>query len=230
VDSDSADSGSSGDTTPGTDTGAATTTGVNPLPDGSMCTADDQCESEQCFQVPVLGGICGECNEDADCADGGCSIPNPLTMAPSVCNDGGLGGGCESDDVCQDGLTCALILSVDAIGLQAATCSECAEDGDCGNGQLCTPTYDVANISGHKFCVDSGMVANGEGCDFEGTGNDACTSGLCTPASAKGFVDLGICSECGTDGMGMTVDCPGMGTCTEAMVSLSEGLIPGTCM
>jgi len=33
----------------------------------------------KCAQVPIFGGICGECLEDADCEMGGCTVPNPLS-------------------------------------------------------------------------------------------------------------------------------------------------------
>ncbi len=224
---------SSGGPTTMTDPSDSGSTGAPPtdVPNGGACMSDEACESGNCFETPIIS-LCGECDEDADCAGGGCSIPNPLTMAPSVCNMGELGGGCETTDVCEEGLVCALILSVDAIMLTASTCSECETDADCDAvtpGSLCSPTYNVADISGYKSCVMPGTVANGLGCDFMGSGNDACESGLCTPADAAGFVELGICSDCGTDGMGNEVMCMGQDVCTPAEVSLSEGLLPGTC-
>jgi hypothetical protein len=227
--SDSADSGSDTNTPTTTDPTAGSSGGGMDVPNGGMCMVDDVCVSGNCYESP-LGGICGECDEDADCDGGGCSIPNPLTMAPSVCNDGSIGGGCETSDVCQKGLTCALILEVDAIMLSASTCSECAADTDCDMGMLCAPTYDVANISGFKSCVMPGSLPDGSGCDFEGSGNESCTSGLCTPANAAGFVDLGICSECGIDGAGAETTCMGMDVCMPAEVSLSDGLLPGECV
>ena len=231
--SDTAESSGGPSTMTTTDPGDSGSTGAPPadVPNGGSCMTDDVCMSGNCFESP-LGGICGECDEDADCDGGGCSIPNPLTMAPSECNMGELGGGCETTDVCEKGLVCALILSVDAIMLSASTCSECETDADCDAvtpGSLCAPTYNVAEISGFKSCVMPGSVDNGLGCDFMGSGNEACASGLCTPADAAGFVELGICSDCGTDGMGNEVMCMGQDVCTPAEVSLSEGLIPGTC-
>lgn len=201
-----------------------TTSGPDPLPDGSQCTADADCESMNCFVAGALGGICGECNEDADC-EFGCSLPNPLTSAPSVCNMGELGGGCESTDVCEDGLVCALILDVPMI-LSASTCSECEDDAGCTEADTsCQPIYDVANISGQKECVANGSIENGNGCDLV-TGNTACMSGFCGEADFMSFLSLGVCGECLANS-----DCDeGAGEeCLPPEIDLAKGLVPATC-
>ena len=94
------------------------------LPDGASCTSAGECLSGNCYLVPFLGGYCGECNEDADCPDGGCTPPNPFDNGGSTCNMGEAGGGCESDEVCMDGLSCGTVL--DLLGLiTISTCGEC---------------------------------------------------------------------------------------------------------
>lgn len=227
-DSGSATSGMT--TTPMTDDGMMTATvgpmtddGTPPAPNGGMCTEDADCESMQCYDGGLLGGLCGECNEDVDCKEGGCSVPNPLTMSPSLCNMGELGGGCETSDVCMDGLVCALILDVPGV-ITASTCSECETDADCTD-QLCAPSYDVMNISGQKTCVDAGSIENGNGCDLEGSGSESCLSTFCAPADVMGFLELGVCSECLVDD-----DCTAPQVCMPAAVDLATGLIAATCV
>jgi len=209
-----------------TDAGESTSTGEppdppDPLPNGSQCSSDEECESNQCFVAGVLGGICGECNEDADCVGGGCTPANPITSAPPVCNDGELADGCESTAACMPGLECASILSVPGI-LDANTCSECLDDTDCP-GQTCQPSYDVPGLTGVLVCVDLGSLADGDGCDLA-TGAAACSSGTCAAADFMMLFELGVCSECQVD-----ADCPG-GTCQGPEIDLVEGLIAGTCI
>ena len=193
---------------------------------GGACTEDCECVTEQCYVVPVLGGLCGDCNEDSDCPDGGCNLPNPLTSEGSTCNDGSLGGGCEDDSVCQDPLTCVLILDVAGI-LTANTCSECASDSDCSDPtSLCTVQYDVANFTGQKVCVEPGTVPDGEGCDLEGSGTMACASGICNEVDIMGLATLGICGQCETD-----ADCAMGETCQAAEVDITTGdVTPSMCV
>ena len=44
------------------------------------------CASGLCFLVPILGGWCGECLVDADCGNGGCTIPDPISSVGATCN------------------------------------------------------------------------------------------------------------------------------------------------
>lgn len=201
--------------------GGSSEGGVDPLPDGSQCTEDADCISMECYVAGGLGGICGECNEDADC-DFGCSLPNPLTSAPSTCNDGTLGAGCESSDICVDDLICALILDVPTV-LSASTCSECEDDAGCEDGDSCQPSYDVQNISGSKTCVTDLSLPDGSGCDLT-TGSGACTSTFCAEATAFEILTLGVCSGCLTDD-----DCMGDDVCIPPEIDLAQGLIAGAC-
>lgn len=206
----------------------ATTGEPEPLENGEMCEADDECISGYCFVVGLLGGICGDCNTDADCAAttmGGCSIPNPLSTPPqgATCNNGEAGAGCMTSDVCEKGLQCAEILNVPGV-LVASTCSECLADADCGK-DLCSPTYDVLGLSGQLTCVPPASVADGEGCDLDGSGDMACASGHCATADVMGLLQLGVCSACEVD-----ADCEGGGTCVPPEVDLMTGLVAGVCM
>lgn len=206
-----------------------TTTGEDPLENGEMCDDNSQCISEMCFVVGPLGGICGECLTDADCAEttgGGCSIPNPLSTPPegAACNMGEQGEGCMTDAVCADGGVCATILDVPGI-LTASTCSECLDDAGCTDGALCSPSYDVAELSGVKTCVPPGSVPDGEGCDLETTGSEACMSGFCQGADVLGVLELGVCSGCAED-----TDCAMGEMCAPPMVDLMMGLIAGGCV
>lgn len=218
----------SGDDTMGTFEDSGTTDPVEPQPDGAMCTEDAECISGHCFVVGILGGLCGECNTDADCADttmGGCTIPNPLAQPPqgAVCNTGEHGAGCMGDEVCMDPFICAEILNVPGV-LVASTCSECTADADCGM-DLCSPSYDVLNLSGSKDCVMPGSVPDGGGCDFEGSGDMACESGHCAIADVMGLLQLGVCSPCEVD-----ADCMMGETCDPPSVDLATGLVAGACV
>jgi hypothetical protein len=179
-----------------------------------------------CYQLSILGGFCGDCLSDADCPDGGCTLPNPLSDPPggATCNMGELGGGCEarSTDVCQEGLTCELLLDVPDL-FQINTCSECSADADCGE-LLCSPSVDLLAFSGQKTCVSPGDVVDGQACDHEGSGDEACASGICAAYNVMGLVTIGVCGECEIDG-----DCPNPGdVCNDPSVDLETGVITPT--
>jgi hypothetical protein len=193
--------GGGSETAGGSDTGP-----VEPQPDGAMCMENAECISMKCFYIALLGGVCGECLTDADCPDGGCSLPNPLSDPPmgAHCNTGQPGDGCMSDDVCAtpEAPLCAVIIEVPGV-ITASGCSECIMDSDCPMGLLCSPTVDLMTISGQKSCVEPGSVPNGQACDFMTTGNEACMSGICGVFDVMGLVQVGVCGECGVD-----ADCP----------------------
>lgn len=195
-----------------------------PQPDGSMCQESCECGSDACFVLGPLGGLCGECIVDADCPDGGCTIPNPLSEPPegAVCNDGSLGGGCQTDAACQDPLICVTVIDIPGI-LTSVTCSECEADADCVAG-LCSPDYEIQALSGHWICVDVGSVPNGGACDFLGSGDAACASGHCAIGDLLGVTQIGVCGECEDDG-----DC-GVGICEPPVVDLMSGLSPSICV
>ena len=192
------------------------------LPDGSKCNQDDQCASGSCF-VSGLGGLCGECSGDEDC-EFGCSLPNPLATPPegSVCNEGNLGDGCESDAACP-GLECVNVINVPGI-LEANTCSECEVDADCMPDQVCDVSLDIANLSGVWTCVATSSVSLGEFCAQDGSGDEACTSGHCATANLKGLIEFGVCSECEVTG-----DCMPGQTCFEPEVGLDGSVTAGFC-
>ena len=179
--------------------------------------------------VGPLGGVCSECDEDADCADTtgfGCNFGNPLTGTPAVCSTSGdIGESCETAEACAEDLFCPTLIEVPGI-LSASTCSECETDADCA-GQECVPTYDIANIGGYYHCVDAGTVPNDEGCDLLGDGSE-CISGQCAPAAIMMINVVGVCSPCNEDS-----DCMGMETCQLPEVTIegtSLALVPGACM
>ena len=230
------------------DNPTTTTTTATTVTTGSACNdPEDQpinspctdmtgcgCDTEKCFVVPALGGFCGECLGDADCAPGGCSVPNPIAGVGATCNMGGPGEGCETNAVCVDADNgiCGTLLEVPGI-IKVATCGQCTVDADCADPALpnCTPTYDVPNFKGKLDCVADGSVPNNLGCSLEDDGGDpagnkACMSGFCGTASVMGLLKLGVCGECNADS-----DCPMGQMCSDPAVDLDMGALVGSvCM
>ncbi len=204
--------------------------------DGSGCG----CESGKCFIVPALGGYCGECVNDADCAmtDGGCTVPNLIAAVGATCNMGEAGAGCETAEACStpEASVCGLVIGVPGI-IEVSTCGACATNNDCiainATTRNCSPTYDLMNFSGQYVCVKDGSVPNDGGCNLAPDamdlpiGNLACTSGFCGEANVMGLVKLGICGECNSD-----ADCVKIGklTCSAPLVDFNPGTqIGSTC-
>ncbi|MFZ6186034.1 hypothetical protein [Nannocystis pusilla] len=196
-------------------------------PQNSSCTdaSGCGCESGKCFVVPALGGFCGECLGDDDCPDGGCTVINPVAGVGSKCNLGKAGDGCESDAACTDPTAsdCSPVLEVPGI-ITVATCGECKTDLDCPpQAPHCTPDYDIPDFSGQKKCKPTDSLPQNAGCDFDGTGNQACASGFCGEANIMGLLKLGICGQCNSD-----ADCPVNQKCSDPLVDLDMGLLIGS--
>ena len=213
-------------TTTVTDT-TSPTTGVDPLPNGEQCMSNEECESGMCFLAGILGGICGNCLTDDDC-EWGCGLPNPLSTPPmgAECTMGGLGEGCMSDEACMDPEhQCALIIDVPGV-LSASTCSECLTTADCDMGTVCNISVSIADISGQKTCVEPGSVPDGEFCDLEGDGDEACMN-FCGSADIMGLVQFGVCGPCNNEtGEGCMMD----ETCEPPMVDLDGTVVPSMCV
>lgn len=181
---------------------------------GDMCQDDSECAEDLiCNGLPGLGGICSECGGDSDCPDGSnCTFSGGWF----ACGDGSQGQMCESDEACAGELYCAEVIDLGGF-FNGNFCSVCAEDAHCPDGQLCAPQVefmDIMNIGGQRACIDPGTSPNGQLCDEGGNGDDQC-EGFCTVADLMGFIQLGVCGECETDG-----DCV-MGSCMPAMVGLN---------
>ncbi|HEY8379283.1 MAG TPA: hypothetical protein VIK91_22470 [Nannocystis sp.] len=240
------DSGTASDattTTTGTPTTTDTTATTAPAcadppsqPINSSCTDDSGCgcDTGKCFVVPILGGYCGECLVDADCENGGCSVPNPIAGIGATCNSGGPGEGCMTDDVCSDPdhPHCGTLLNAAPI-IVVKTCGQCKVNADCTNPEApnCTPTYDVENFKGQLNCVPDGSVPNNDGCSLENiggepAGNKACMSGHCGTADVMAVLKVGVCGECSSD-----ADCQPGQQCTDPQVDLENGALVGSvCM
>ncbi|MFV8752279.1 hypothetical protein ACNOYE_17155 [Nannocystaceae bacterium ST9] len=195
------------------------------LPAGASCSDDVECASQQCYVIPFLGGQCGECNEDDDCPLGGCTSPNPFDDTPigPVCNQGQLGGGCETDVVCQADLACVAVFDIAGIiGLQ--TCGECTSALDCNPGQLCAPLVQIFTWSGASQCIAPGSLALDQFCQLGPTGDQACASGICSVVDVMGLDQIGACGQCQDDG-----DCNG-GSCNPGQLAIDTGILSGsTC-
>ena len=200
-----------------------TTTGAVPQPNGSPCSSDEECESESCYLVPLLGGLCGECKTDDDCDGGGCTIPNPLKGVGASCNKGGAGDGCGSDEVCVDPAApyCGVVVNAKPI-ITVMTCGECKTNAECTDPKMpnCNPVVSVADFNGQLSCVEDGSIPNDKACNLaENGGHKACESGKCTTAVLETVVKIGICGECLAD-----ADCPAeKPKCVDAAVDTNNG-------
>ena len=195
-------------------------------PDPTSCTSDEECESGQCYVAPFIGGVCGECNEDADCAEstgGGCTPPNPVDATPPTCNLGEVGAGCQTSAVCQEGLVCADALALRGL-VEITTCGECVNDADCNEGLICAPIVNLAKLSGVNTCTTPSTLAQDSYCELDGSGDAACITGVCSAADIMGIAQMGVCGECHDD-----ADC-GAGTCNAAVFDVdTTTLIGSTC-
>ncbi|MCB9706988.1 MAG: hypothetical protein H6711_34425 [Myxococcales bacterium] len=217
-------SSSTSDASSSTSDASSSSGGTGGLPDGGACVSDGECMSGHCYVITFLGGTCGECFIDSDCAGGGCSPPNPFDGTPPMCNKGEAGGGCETSEVCMPGLECATV--VDLLGLiQISTCGECVTDAACDPGDLCAPDVDLANFKGQNTCIPPGTMPQDAYCDLAGSGDEACMSGICSTVDVMGIAQIGACGECDTD-----ADCQG-GTCMLGTFDLDTATLVGsTCV
>ena len=201
---------------PSTDDGSA------PLPNGGQCMSNADCESDACFQIPMLGGVCSECLMDSDCKMGTCSL-DPTSLF-AVCTDGGIGVMCDSDEGCMGDLVCAELINTAGL-FPLDFCSECNDSTPCDKPQVCSPVYDLGNFQGYQGCVDPMSVPNGGGCPINGISGDGtvCQSGLCGVTTLLDLIPVGVCGECLTD-----EDCKG-GTCMPGSADMS-GLQGATCV
>lgn len=228
---DAGSSGSSGSLTTGitsgTSTTAVTTTGpCTDLPDQPLdAKCGDPsgcgCASGHCVSTPLFDSVCGECLDEDDCPDGGCTLSNPLTGTGSRCNEGNLGDGCNTDAACNQptALHCGLVLSAKPV-LEVYTCGECETHADCvdPNMPFCNPSYDLAELTGVLRCVAKESVPNDQGC----ASNEACESGFCGKAESMGIVKLGVCGECLSD-----ADCNRGKTCTPPVLDINNAILLG---
>ncbi len=221
----SAGSGSSGSSGSSGGSSGSGVTDTNPdgLPNGAECSNPEECQTGNCYVIPLpLGdlpsGVCGICDEDQDCVDAGLGIACAIDVEgeQTKCTDGGLGSFCQSNDACKEPLFCTEM--IDGVGeLLPMTCGTCRTDDDCLGSARCTPSVDVVAYSGNKYCAELGSVAKDGLCPPQG--DATCVSGYCTVLDLN-FVEVGVCGECSTD-----EDCPG--TCKPA--EFSDGFIGSIC-
>ncbi len=225
--------GTTGDPSTGTSAGtsasdtvtAGNTTNPNPdgAPNGSECSSAAECMSGNCYLIPLpVGdlpdGVCGICDEDQDCVDAGLGIACSVDVVTqqTTCTDGGVGSFCQSQAGCKDGLYCSDLID-GANGLLPKACGTCLTDADCGGADRCTPSVDVVNYSGSRYCAPPGSVAN-DGLCPEGA-DGVCASNHCTLLDLQ-FLKVGVCGECSSDD-----DCPG--SCADA--EFKDGFVGSTC-
>ncbi len=212
-------------TGPETETDTDSTNTGGPQPNGAQCEADSECESGNCYIIPMLIGVCSECNEDSDCPMDKASCSLDFLAMQATCVAPEPGAQCESTETCMAGgeeLYCEPLLPGVLGGLLPSTCGECSDDSDCEDGQLCNQNLDLTGFAGYYECIDPGTVDNNAFCNT----NEACTSGHCNDTEFEGLplpLSLGICGECASDG-----DCMGNSTCVPGSLSMG-GAMGSTC-
>jgi hypothetical protein len=173
--------------------------------------------------LAFIGGRCGECNEDLDCPDGGCTSFNPFGVDPPTCNLGEQGGGCEMDAACQPGLQCVQIFELLGF-LFFNACSPCSSDLDCPGLDICAPIFELGMWQGSAQCIPPGSLPQDSYCDLDGNGDQACASGLCSVVDIMGLSQVGACGHCNDDS-----NC-GVGPCIQGELILDAGQLTGsTC-
>ena len=196
---------------------------------GEGCASPEDCASGHCPSTP-FGGICSECTVDADCT-WGCNPPTLMgvgDVGPGLCNEGQLGARCQDASACQGDLLCGRNPLTLPIGNDdRLTCNGCAEDADCAPSERCSIVRQGEGTTLAFDCVDAQSVPDGELCDWEGSGDEACQN-LCGVAEVSGPVELkiGVCSQCRSDD-----DCQAPATCQVATIDLQNAQtpIPGRC-
>ncbi|MGB1016818.1 MAG: hypothetical protein ACPG4T_21945, partial [Nannocystaceae bacterium] len=134
----------------------------------------------------------------------------------TTCTNGGVGSFCQSQAGCAEGLFCDDL--IDDVALLPKACGECSSDADCPNDMRCTPSINVEQFSGNKFCAAPGSVANDGMCPVGG--DNVCASGHCGLVDV-GLFEVGVCGECKSDN-----DCPG--TCMPG--DFDDGFIGSVCV
>jgi hypothetical protein len=118
-------------------------------------------------------------------------------------------------------LECSAVLEIPDT-LTISGCSECLDDGGCTDGDLCTPIYDVAAFKGYRSCQAPGSAAIDEGCDFDGSGDQQCASGICAFAEIQGVGGgAGVCGSCVDNN-----DCVDPEVCLPGVIGI-DGTITG---
>lgn len=223
------DPGTSTSDAASTSTSTSTSTGnPNGLPTGNECSDDAECQSGNCFTIPIPinnfpMGICADCDEDVDCTNAGTGTSCTLNaqVFNATCTDGQIGSFCQSQAACQPDLYCDELVD-GAMGLLPNTCSACRDDADCTGGERCVATVNVVVYTGNKQCAAPGTVMNDELCPLD-NGDAMCTSGHCNTLDLAGLLTVGVCSECGSD-----TDCGNGLTCSAT--KFDSGFIGSKCM
>lgn len=181
------------------------------LEDGDACGGNSVC----------LDGLCVEpgCMEDADCAsDGVCLTESRCDLRTYECTGG---------DTLPNGEVCDLGGSNGVCLNGGCVTSDCEEDAECDNGNLC---------DGSEACVDNQCVAgsapaNGASCG----GGDLCLNEVCITPSCVADADCSASNECALDGACdlSTYECTGGGNVADGTVCAVGGddgvCLSGTC-
>jgi hypothetical protein len=158
----------------------------------ATCTDNDACTTDTC-SAGVCVGTPKDCTSlNSDCAAGTCAngtCQAQPTNAGGTCDDGmtacDSGGKCDANGVC--------VLSHDACGPLALSCSVCTSGADCYNGRLCVCQTAPAGSTPIILVNGSCKLAADE-C----TGNPCAAGATCTDPTPDGSVNGDVKCTCPT--------------------------------
>lgn len=192
----------------------------NECDDNNPCTIDDECRTGECMGQQMTCDDKNPCTEDLCGFGGQCFNTNVIDgsscgsgIVTRVCVAGSCVSGCNSDESCDDGISC----TIDTCHPESFQCSSVASDDLCNDGLFCNgiETCDAVEdcIAGEIVECDDQVACTVDECDEaandcrnEGD-NDFCDDG--NPCSDD------ICTISGCESENNTLACNDHNLCTE---------------
>ncbi len=177
-----------------------------PCDDGLFCNGAESCANSACSAASPCGSLCDEetnacveCLSATDCSDAeictaeSCESGSCVyTPVPGNCDDGQF---CTTFDMCAGGTCSGGVMSPCAgenCNEDGDFCGECAQAGDCEDGNPCT----INSCDGGRCFI--GEANDGTSCADNGIfcdGPEACSVGSCQSAGIACNAETQTCNE-----------------------------------